>query len=77
VGFRLVTLNLNGVRSAASKGFLAYAEQVGADCMCVQEVKAQHADIAGRFERIGVGSRKREFDAKGRCVEQITPPLHW
>jgi hypothetical protein len=36
VGFRLVTLNLNGIRSAASKGFLAWAEEAGADCMCVR-----------------------------------------
>jgi exodeoxyribonuclease-3 len=53
VGFRLVTLNLNGIRSAASKGFLAWAEKAGADCMCVQEVKAQAADLTRRFERIG------------------------
>jgi exodeoxyribonuclease-3 len=53
VGFRLVTLNLNGIRSAASKGFVAWAEQAGADCMGVQEIKAQHTDVAGRFERIG------------------------
>ncbi|WP_395699511.1 exodeoxyribonuclease III [Aquabacterium sp.] len=48
--FRLVTLNLNGIRSAANKGLLAWAETVGADCMGVQEVKAQAADVAGRFE---------------------------
>jgi exodeoxyribonuclease-3 len=53
VGFRLVTFNLNGIRSAASKGFLQWAEKAGADCMGVQEIKAQHADVAGRFERIG------------------------
>lgn len=53
MGFRLVTLNLNGIRSAASKGFLAWAEKAGADCMGVQEIKAQADDVAGRFERIG------------------------
>jgi exodeoxyribonuclease-3 len=53
VGFRLVTLNLNGIRSAANKGFVAWAEQAGADCMGVQEVKAQADDVVGRFERIG------------------------
>lgn len=52
MGFRLVTLNLNGIRSAATKGFVEWAEQAGADCMGVQEVKAQAADVAGRFERI-------------------------
>ncbi len=52
MGFRLVTLNLNGIRSAANKGFMAWAESAGADCMGVQEVKAQAADVAGRFERV-------------------------
>ncbi len=48
--FRLVTLNLNGIRSASTKGFEAWAEGVAADCMGVQEIKAQAADVAGRFE---------------------------
>ncbi len=51
--FRLVSLNLNGIRSAASKGFVEWAQGVGADCMGVQEVRAQHADVTGRFERMG------------------------
>jgi exodeoxyribonuclease-3 len=51
--FRLVTLNLNGIRSAAGKGFVAWAGQAGADCIGVQEVKAQAADVAGRFEHLG------------------------
>jgi len=50
--FRLVTLNLNGIRSAANKGFVQWAEQLGADCMGVQEVKAQADDVAGRFEQV-------------------------
>ncbi len=50
--FRLVTLNLNGIRSAADKGFLEWAAQTGADCMGVQEVKAQNEHVAGRFENV-------------------------
>jgi exodeoxyribonuclease-3 len=50
--FRLVTLNLNGIRSAADKGFLHWAEQAGADCIGVQEVKAQASDLAGRFDAL-------------------------
>ena len=52
MAFRLVTLNLNGIRSAASKGFVEWAESAGADCMGVQEVRAQHGDVAGRFDRV-------------------------
>ena len=50
--FRLVSLNLNGIRSAATKGLVPWAEALGADCMGVQEIKAQQADVAGRFERL-------------------------
>ena len=52
MAFRLITLNLNGIRSAATKGFVAWAESAGADCMGVQEVKAQAADVAGRFDTV-------------------------
>jgi exodeoxyribonuclease III len=52
LAFRLVTLNLNGIRSAANKGFVEWAEEVGADCLGVQEVKAQADDVAGRFDRL-------------------------
>ncbi len=50
--FRLVTLNLNGIRSAANKGFVDWAAEVRADCMGVQEVKAQADDVTDRFERV-------------------------
>ncbi len=53
MAFRLVTLNLNGIRSAASKGFLSWAESADADCMGVQEIKAQPEHVVGRFDRIG------------------------
>jgi exodeoxyribonuclease-3 len=52
VAFRLITLNLNGIRSAADKGFVEWAAKAGADSIGVQEVKAQAADVEGRFDRI-------------------------
>ena len=48
--FRLVSLNLNGIRSAAAKGFEAWAEGVAADCMGVQELKARADVVEGRFD---------------------------
>lgn len=52
MSFRLVTLNLNGIRSAANKGFVEWASSLRADCMGVQELKAQAGDMAGRFENV-------------------------
>jgi exodeoxyribonuclease-3 len=53
LGFRLVTLNLNGIRSARNKGFVAWAEGIQADCMGVQEVKAQHEHVHETFDTVG------------------------
>ena len=50
--FRLVSLNLNGIRSAASKGFVDWAAKARIDCMGVQELKAHAADVAGRFDKL-------------------------
>ncbi|WP_374352046.1 exodeoxyribonuclease III [Chitinimonas sp.] len=43
---RIVSANLNGVRSAANKGFFDWLAQSGADVVCVQELKAQLADMS-------------------------------
>jgi exodeoxyribonuclease-3 len=50
--FKLTSLNLNGIRSAANKGVEAWIAQAELDCICVQEIKAQAADMAGRFESL-------------------------
>ena len=52
MAFRLITLNLNGIRSAANKGLQAWVEGAGADCIGVQEVKAQAPDVAGRLDTL-------------------------
>jgi exodeoxyribonuclease-3 len=48
--FKLTSLNLNGIRSASSKGLENWLEKAKPDCMCVQEIKAQAPDLAGKFE---------------------------
>ncbi len=64
--FRFVTLNLNGIRSAATKGFEAWAEGVAADCMGVQELKAQAQTVVGRFDRVaGMTGHFHYADKKG------------
>jgi exodeoxyribonuclease-3 len=48
----LTSLNLNGIRSATSKGLQAWLTHARPDCICVQEVKAQASDVQGRFEQL-------------------------
>jgi exodeoxyribonuclease-3 len=42
---RILSLNVNGLRSAASKGLLPWLRRQGADVICLQEIKAQEADL--------------------------------
>ena len=50
--FKLTSLNLNGIRSATSKGVEAWIAAIQPDCICVQEVKAQAFDVQGKFEQM-------------------------
>ena len=43
---RIITLNLNGIRSAVSKGLLEWLAAQKADVVCMQELKAQLSDLA-------------------------------
>jgi exodeoxyribonuclease III len=50
---RIVTLNLNGIRSACSKGFLDWVAAQRADVVCVQEIKAHEGDLQDAMRTLG------------------------
>jgi exodeoxyribonuclease-3 len=43
---RIITLNANGIRAAARKGFFEWLPQQDADVVCIQETKAQVDQLA-------------------------------
>ncbi|MEB0136988.1 exodeoxyribonuclease III [Actimicrobium sp. CCC2.4] len=43
---KIIAANLNGIRSASKKGFFAWIAKQDADFICVQELKAQAADMS-------------------------------
>ena len=43
--FRVITFNANGICSAAKKGFFKWVATQQADIVCIQELKAQDADL--------------------------------
>jgi exodeoxyribonuclease-3 len=45
LSIRVISANLNGIRSAARKGFFEWLKKQDADVICVQEIKAQEADL--------------------------------
>ena len=50
--FKLTSLNLNGIRSASSKGVGAWLQLSQADCICVQEIRAQASDVLDKFDSL-------------------------
>lgn len=51
---KIVSYNVNGLRSALSKGLLDWLAETAPDVLCVQEIKAgkERLDVSG-FERLG------------------------
>lgn len=45
---RIISLNLNGIRSATKKGFFEWMLQQNADIICVQELKAQDPELVNK-----------------------------
>jgi exodeoxyribonuclease-3 len=43
---RIITINTNGIRSAAKKGFYEWLQTANADIVCIQETKAQEHQLA-------------------------------
>ena len=74
---RVISANLNGIRSAANKGFFDWLESSGADVVCIQETKAQEhqLDLLHRPE----GWHTYFFDAQkpgysGTAIYSRQPP---
>ena len=50
--FKLTSLNLNGIRSATSKGLERWLAKTKPNCICVQEIRAQAEHVQGEFEML-------------------------
>ena len=49
---RILTFNANGIRSAAKKGFFEWFKKQNADILCIQELKAQEADLSDELKAL-------------------------
>lgn len=60
---RVITLNLNGIRSAASKGAFTWLRAQQADVICLQETKAHESQLVGHDVDLP-GFQRFFFDAE-------------
>ena len=63
---RVITLNVNGIRSAARKGLYRWLAAQKADVVCLQEIKAHDADLDATMRAPrGLHGRFSHADKKG------------
>jgi exodeoxyribonuclease-3 len=63
---RVITINVNGIRAAARKGFFSWLAKVNADVICLQETKAQiHQLTDDHFSPQGYFSYFYDAEKKG------------
>lgn len=75
---RVVSWNVNGIRSALNKGFLEWLARSGADIVCLQETKARpdqvsHIEWPGDYERFWNSAEKPGYS--GTAIFTKLPPL--
>jgi exodeoxyribonuclease III len=64
--FRVISLNANGIRAAAKKGFFEWLQRQDADVVCVQETKAQAHQLGdGIFSPAGYHCYYEDAAKKG------------
>lgn len=61
--FRITTLNVNGIRSAAKKGVFRWLTREAPDVICLQEVRADEGDVPA-------GCRPRGLNAVFHCAHK-------
>ena len=75
---KIISANVNGIRSAYKKGFYEYIAASGADIVCVQELKAQEADLSddmkksARYARLLALRRKARLQRRGGVQQTQT-----
>jgi exodeoxyribonuclease III len=62
---KIISLNANGIRSAARKGFFEWVEEIDADIICLQETRAQVIQLDSTFFPKGYYCQYIEAQKKG------------
>lgn len=76
---RIISANLNGIRSAQTKGFFEWMVSTKADVVCVQETKAQISDLKavhtapGNYKSWFVDAQKKGYS--GVALFSLTEPI--
>ena len=61
---RVITLNVNGIRSAASKGLFRWLARQRADVVCLQEIRCQETDLDAKLHGLKVYQACHAFAKK-------------
>ena len=80
---RIITVNLNGIRSANSKGFFEWLQTQQADVICLQEIRIMHEQLSeimlnpGNLKSTFEFSEKRGYSGVGMYFSKSPEHRKW
>ena len=72
---RIITVNVNGIRAAAKKGFFDWLKGQDADVVCLQETKAQEHQLTDSLFYLSPRSPTRPSGRRATAATTSTPSV--
>jgi exodeoxyribonuclease-3 len=73
---RVVSINVNGLRSSVTKGLLEWLEQSDADVVCMQESRITHEQWTDKFKPEGWYTHYFLLNVQAMQVQQFIVVCH-
>lgn len=80
---RVISININGIRAGARKGFFEWLAKQKADVVCIQEIKAQEEQLSDaifrpkQFERVLFSAEKKGYSGVAIYSRQTPTKVHY
>lgn len=80
---RVISLNINGIRAGARKGFFDWLPKQSADVVCIQEIKAQEDQLTDalfspkEYQRFLFPAEKKGYSGVAIYCKQVPKKVHY
>src|SRR4030042_2368027 len=70
---KIITLNVNGIKSAFRKGFKHWVKKESPDILCLQEIKSDKLDLNGHLYHLNVNPARKKGYSGVAIASKIKP----
>lgn len=70
---KIITLNVNGIKSAFRKGFKNWVRKENPDILCLQEIKSDRLDLSGHLYHLSINPARKKGYSGVAIASKIKP----